>query len=49
MPGQPRPNKKATKIAFKILGTPPNLKYKPDQARKRVNAKLISEETQRVR
>ncbi len=44
-----RPDPKATKIAFKILGVPPNLKTKKTKIQKRINHRLLFEETQRVR
>ncbi len=49
MPVMPRQNKKATKIAYRILGKPANLKAKPDRKEKSVKARLIFEETMRVR
>lgn len=49
MPAAPRQERKATKIAYKILGVPGNIAYKPSEFKKRLNRKLISEETARVR
>jgi hypothetical protein len=49
MPVMPRQNKKATKIAFRILGKPANLQSKPEKKEKSVKARLIFEETMRVR
>ncbi len=49
MPAAPRLKTKATKIAFKILGVPPNMKSKPDKAQKKINQRLLFLETSRVR
>ena len=49
MPAMPRQNKKATKIAYRILGKPANLKAKTNEKEKSVKARLIFEETMRVR
>jgi len=49
MPCMPRQYRKATKIAFKILGTPQNLAAKKSKEQKLINARLIMEETTRVR
>lgn len=54
MPIMPRPKtsegKKATKIAFKILGKPANLqKEKPSKIQEMIRRRLIFEETARVR
>lgn len=49
MPTMPRMKGKATKVAYKILGTPPNIKFKRNSAQKRVNRRLNFEETTRVR
>lgn len=38
MPSAPRQNKKATKIAFKILGVPPNMKYEMNEKTKKGRA-----------
>ena len=40
---------KATKIAYKILGKPSNLSYKPTAKQKWINRRLEFEETARVR
>lgn len=45
----PRQNKKATKIAFDILGTPPNLKFKRTVKQQWVNKMLLSQESSRVK
>lgn len=49
MPSMPRPQGKAKKIAYKILGTPPNIAFKRDKRQKQINKRLIFEETTRVR
>lgn len=50
MPIMPRnPKNKATKIAYKILGMPANLKHKPTEEEKYISKKLLYEETYRVR
>lgn len=49
MPGMIRPKGKAKKIAFKILGKPANMQEKPDKKKRKVNQRLLYEETQRVR
>lgn len=47
MPAAPRRKDKATKIAFSILGTPPNLKSKRSKAQEYVNQQLIAQDTTR--
>jgi hypothetical protein len=49
MPAMPRPNTKATKIAFKIIGRPANFDYKQPKPMRKVNKKLLFDETIRVR
>lgn len=49
MPCAPRQNKKGTKIAFAILGTPDNLKFKRTPKQEWVNKMLLSQETSRVK
>jgi hypothetical protein len=44
----PRPEGKAKKIAFKILGKPANMQ-KESSKRKKINAKLLYEDTMRSR
>ncbi len=44
-----RPKGKAKKIAFKILGKPANMQEKPDKKKRKVNQRLLYEETQRAR
>lgn len=43
MPGKPK------KIAYKILGVPANLEFKRDAIEKKINKRLIFEESIRVR
>jgi hypothetical protein len=40
---------KAKKIAYKILGVPANIEYKRDSVEKKINKRLIFEESVRVR
>jgi hypothetical protein len=49
MPAMLRPSKKARKIAYKILGVPANIAYKPNAEQREINRRLIFEETIRVR
>ena len=49
MPFMPRMPGKATKIAYKILGKPAPLTFKRTVAQKKVNRRLLFEETARVR
>jgi len=49
MPSAPRQNKKATKIAFDILGTPPNLSFKRNAKQEWINKMLLARETSRVK
>jgi hypothetical protein len=49
MPVMPRKHGKAKRIAYKILGVPPNISYKRSTEAKRVNKRLLFEETSRVR
>lgn len=48
MPSMPRLKGKPTKIAYKILGVPANLRKQPNRD-PRVDRRLLFEETQRVR
>ena len=48
MPAMPRVTKKADKIAFKILGTPPNMQ-KDKSVNSDTEKRLVFEETNRVR
>ena len=49
MPTAPRSDKKAKKIAFKILGVPANMKDQETPKKKKINKRLVFEETIRVR
>ena len=49
MPVMRRIDKKAEKIAFKIMGTPPNIAFKRNKEQQRINKRLIFEETVRAR
>lgn len=49
MPATVRSNKKATNIAFGILGTPPNLKEKKNPLQLRINKQLLFENTRRAK
>jgi len=49
MPAMPRTSSKATKIAYRILGVPANIQYKPTKRQKRINKRLVLDETTRVR
>ncbi len=49
MPCMPRSNRKATKIAFNILGVPPALKFKRTAAQQEMNKLLLAQETSRIK
>ncbi len=49
MPAIPRISGRATKIAYKILGVPANMKFKRTKEQKKINQRLLFEETVRVR
>ncbi len=50
MPGAPRPDNKAKKIAFDILGTPPNmLSYNKRSKKERIEERLTYQNTLRER
>jgi hypothetical protein len=50
MPAMPRPNKKATKIAFSIIGTPPNMQHvKEDKSKRRRKRQLEYEDGRLLR
>ena len=49
MLSMPRIKGKGTKIAFKILGVPANIADKKSVAQKKINDRLLFEETSRVR
>lgn len=44
-----RSNKKATEIAWKILGEPANIAYQRTEKQKKIDHRLMQEETTRVR
>lgn len=45
----PRIKGKGLKIAYSILGVPPQFAQKPNKVQQKINRKLLAEETQRVR
>ncbi len=49
MPAMPRPDNKARKIAYKILGKPSNIAFKRNKIQAKINARLTYEDTYRVR
>ena len=49
MPSMPRVKGAATKIAYKVLGTPANINFKRSKEQERVNRQLLVQETSRVR
>lgn len=49
MPMMPRQNKKATKIAFAILGVPAPLRFKRSSAQEKLNKQLLAQETSRIK
>lgn len=51
MPAAPRTHKKCTKIAYKIMGTPANIRSEEEEStkEKKVNKRLIFEETSRMK
>ena len=51
MPAMPRLDNKTTKIAYKIMGTPANIRSDKDKSKeqKKINKRLVFEETTRVR
>jgi hypothetical protein len=49
MPVAPRPNKKARKIVYSLLGVPANLAHKLTKREKYINSVLLPQETFRVR
>lgn len=49
MPAMKRPNKKATKIAFKILGVPAIFRFKRSKAQEQLNKQLLAQETSRIK
>ncbi len=49
MPAAPRLKNRATKIAFSILGTPANIKFKRSAFQQRINKELNYQESSRIR
>lgn len=49
MPGMPRPSGKAKKVAFSILGTPPNFQDDKTKKDKKRDERITGEETMRVK
>lgn len=49
MPCMPRIPGKGKKIAYKILGKPANIDYKPSKIESQINKRLTAEESVRVR
>ncbi len=50
MPAAPRKwDSKATKVAYKIMGVPDNIAYKPSKEELEIRKKLFYDETMRVR
>jgi hypothetical protein len=49
MPAMPRIRGRAMKIAFEVLGTPSNYREKKTKLQKRIDERLMYENTQRVR
>lgn len=49
MPAAPRVKGIGKKVAYSILGVPPNIKAKRNKTQQRINEKLIYSETSRVR
>jgi hypothetical protein len=49
MPSMPRIKGRGKKIAYKVLGVPANIVYKPSRFERWINHRLVFEETFRVR
>lgn len=49
MPAMPRMLNKATRVAYKIMGIPANIAHKRTKEEKKINKRLMFEETFRVR
>lgn len=49
MPVMPRLPGKGKKMAYKILGVPKNISFKPTKEQRKINKRLLFEETSRVR
>ena len=49
MAAAPRPDGRAKAIAYKILGKPANIAFKPSEQWRKVNALLVAEQLTRTR
>lgn len=49
MPAAPIQDGKAKKIAYKLLGKPANLAFKPTEQQKKINSLLVFEQLTRTR
>lgn len=49
MPSMPRIPGKGLKIAYKLLGVPPNIAYKPNAQQKKIDHVLLFQQTTRAR
>ncbi len=49
MPAMPRLPGKGKKIAYKILGIPAPMRFKRNKQQRKIDARLVFEETTRVR
>lgn len=45
MPAMPRFSKQGTKIAYKLLGVPANIAFKPTKKEKEIDKRLVFERT----
>lgn len=48
MPSAPRPKGKAKKIAWAVLGVPPNIAYKPKGKQKELEYRVMKQDTNRA-
>ena len=49
MSAMPRPDGRAKKIAYKIMGVPSNMLFRPSAKQKKIEQALTFEETRRAR
>lgn len=49
MPAMPRTKNRATRVAYKIMGVPANVAHKRSAAEKKIDKRLLYEDTFRVR
>ncbi len=49
MPQMPRINKACTKIAYKIMGVPPAIAFKPNKVQEYINRRLNFTESNKAR